>query len=76
MGVSSHTLRPRELAQDGSPFTEGGGRDQRVRGEIFTILLAVVLAVFLHRFNVTRFSVLSSLIIWLIDRKLLSNYFL
>lgn len=36
MGVSSHTLRPQELEQDGSPFTEAGGRDQRVRGHIFT----------------------------------------
>lgn len=29
-------MGPRELEQDGSPFTEGGGRDQGVKGEIFT----------------------------------------
>lgn len=35
-GVNTHTLRPQELAQDGLPFTERGGRAQGVKGEIFT----------------------------------------
>lgn len=28
--------RPQELEQDGSPFTKGGRRELRVRGQIFT----------------------------------------
>lgn len=35
-GVSGHTVRPRELQQDGSPFTEGGGMGGGVKGWVFT----------------------------------------
>lgn len=36
MGVSGHAVRPRELQQDGSPFTEGGGMDGGVKGWTLT----------------------------------------
>lgn len=34
-GVSGHTVGPRELQQDGSPFTEGGGMGGGVKGWVF-----------------------------------------